>query len=113
MSLTVEDKPCWTVTCDVCGEGDGGDDPVSHFHYPTADEARKAVRGMDWWESKDGKHACYGCVEGGVDEIACPKCDAASDEPCRIESEPPFSWQAPCDERIAAWFAARPQDGGQ
>jgi len=107
MGIAEEQMPCWLITCDRCGEGDGGDEH-SGYHWPSEREARQQVKDSDWIELPDGRLLCMSCWEDEIpDEVACPRCAAPVGELCR---RPDVGWVPTCDERIAAWAAANPPD---
>jgi hypothetical protein len=61
MSIAANEKVCWTLLCDSCGEGDdteyGG-----ICHYGSREEAVKAVEGNDWVVTGDLAF-CGSCIE--------------------------------------------------
>lgn len=103
MAIVEELRPCWTVTCDHCGDGDD-DEYGGHTHWGSEREARDAVDG-DWVTLDDGRLLCMSCWEGEIpDEVPCPRCGAAVGATCVGEAH----WTPTCEERIEAWAVANP-----
>lgn len=81
MTLAVQQKPCWEVVCDVCGEGDNVDYGGS-FHYHTEAEARDMLKSADWMIREDGKAMCGTCADELYDRVACPDCESPLGSKC-------------------------------
>lgn len=82
MGVRVEAQPCWTITCDTCGEGDNAE-YGGHFHYGSESEAKQAVRDADWRENADGTLICDACIDNAKEAMhdaivgwawVCPGC---------------------------------------
>lgn len=102
--IQVEQTPCWTITCDHCGEGDNSE-YGGHFHHPSEATAREALAEQDWLEAPGGILLCATCRdEGTVDAIACPTCEA----PPNSECADPHGGRAssPCEARPLALAAS-------
>jgi hypothetical protein len=104
MALTAEEKPCWHVICDHCGEGDN-DEYGGSYHYPDEQTARDQVRGYEWVVREDGKALCCTCATEAVHElVACPTCGAPRGTECADSHGD--SGLTPCQERVDAAVAA-------
>lgn len=102
MSVQAEQVPCWSVTCDQCGEGDadGG-----AFHYGSRVEAVEAVQGAEWVVTDSGAAFCRSCWEEGCETVPCSACGAQVEHPCHEAHEGVL--RLPCGSRVEAWAAAR------
>jgi len=90
-----KDNPCWSPTCDSCGEGDNYEYGGS-FHYSSEAEAIDAVK-IDWHHTSGGAWLCISCCDQSL-EVACPKCSVEKDVPCTFGM---------CAERIDRWFESQ------
>lgn len=108
--IVEETRPCWTITCDCCGDGDDNEFG-GHVHWESEEAARREVETSDWATLADGRLVCEICWDEVIpDEVACPRCGAAVGEPCVY---PEADWAGrvvTCDERIEAWAAAHPTE---
>lgn len=90
MPLTVEQHPCWIVTCDRCGEGDNSEYGCS-FHHPTEAEARDSLTSCDWIELEGGLWLCLDCWEAERSKLPCPhggRCNGGCGDDCPEVSGP-------------------------
>lgn len=106
MGITVEQHPCWLITCDICGDGDNSEYD-GHYHHATEADARAAIRDIDWRELPDGRLVCMPCWEDHIPgKVACPWCKVPVGTCCVRPSFDPVVH----DERLAAWAAAHPAE---
>jgi hypothetical protein len=71
MGLSIEQKPCWTVVCDQCGEGDNADYGGCLHHHDEA-AARESAQSMDMVVLADGRALCLECFEDLRAKVPCP-----------------------------------------
>ncbi|WP_069769755.1 hypothetical protein [Streptomyces sp. LUP30] len=54
--MTIADHTCITVACDICGYAYDEDEYTAHF--PSLDDARKAIHSQGWTITADRKVIC-------------------------------------------------------
>jgi hypothetical protein len=69
--ITRETEPCWVVTCDNCGEAQGGDD-FGVVHHSSHEQAVDACKDYEWTVRRDNDGlitgiVCTTCAEEGAD----------------------------------------------
>lgn len=102
MGITVEQHPCWTITCDRCQEALDASEYGSVTHYDTESAARQAAADQDWVEHH-GVWICEECAEGYAVDVPCPSCGAAESKFC--DGDDLHGWRLH-DERVAAFAAS-------
>lgn len=110
MSISLQQKPCYEVACDRCGEGDNYDYGGS-FHHPDEATARESMEGSDWLVREDGVALCNSCLDSVEDLIACPECEAPKGSRC-ADPDGGRAFDA-CHERKVAALAALASSEGQ
>jgi hypothetical protein len=67
------EDPCWEVSCDRCGDGDGVE-TYQHYHYETLAEMVETVENCDWEVIDNGRGPiafyCLDCWEEIQDQAA-------------------------------------------
>lgn len=94
-----QQKPCWTITCDLCGQGDNSE-YETHYHWDTREQAVENARDSDWLIGDGNVTICLYCLEGAAVPVACPTCGVHENQECAD----PHGGRAllPCPGRIAA-----------